>query len=168
MSELKPCPFCGGEATCHNGDVWCSVCYTNTACGISQDEAVKNWNTRTPQGNLANAIDVLVGAMIDSNAENYNQHIVSGDNDVDYVVIVQVKQGLTPCEKLAEAEKRIASQLKLLSVAGKRIEQLESDMSSMVVLVDKHAGKRHVLESEDINRFRTSADYQLMTVKGSV
>ncbi len=53
---------------------------------------------------LNNAIEVLVNTLIDSDAENYNQHIASGDNGVDYVVTVQRKDGLTPCEKLADIE----------------------------------------------------------------
>lgn len=53
---------------------------------------------------LESAINVLVNAMIDSKANNYNQHIVSGDNGIDYVVTAQVKNGLTPCQKLAKIE----------------------------------------------------------------
>ena len=46
MSELKPCPFCGGEAShigeyvnCENKQCCLYICYAS----------VTQWNTRTPQ-----------------------------------------------------------------------------------------------------------------------
>lgn len=48
------------------------------------------------------ACDELVNRMIESNAPNYNQHILIGDDGNEYVVTVQKKGGLTPCEKLGD------------------------------------------------------------------
>lgn len=52
--ELKPCPFCGGK----NVRIWdistpyvqCYDCLASTACGNTQEEAIKYWNRRTNDG----------------------------------------------------------------------------------------------------------------------
>ena len=55
--ELKPCPFCGGEADCNNtgcmtrdGDpLWwveCLSCGINTGGHTRRKQAVKMWNRR--------------------------------------------------------------------------------------------------------------------------
>ena len=59
MTDLKPCPFCGGEAKAkrhHNrySDWWLVSC---VKCGVSQTgnanefefEAAESWNNRIPQ-----------------------------------------------------------------------------------------------------------------------
>ena len=57
MSELKPCPFCGGEAKafyCEKSgtfDVQCQVCGAIPYIGyrrggMSPDEVIEAWNTR--------------------------------------------------------------------------------------------------------------------------
>ena len=55
MTELKPCPFCGGEAKVEwlcNAEPYFSTFQTVcTDCGIyievgSEEEAIKRWNTR--------------------------------------------------------------------------------------------------------------------------
>lgn len=58
--ELKPCPFCGGDAvssTCTAGDdesgyyalhsVHCRECKSATDDAIGREDAIKIWNTRT-------------------------------------------------------------------------------------------------------------------------
>lgn len=54
MSELKPCPFCGGEAEIrHQTDpdavvyfARCNLCGTKSIPFLSVDSAIKRWNTR--------------------------------------------------------------------------------------------------------------------------
>lgn len=60
MPELKPCPFCGGEARIsHNmtgSDSWviCSSCYVycpaDTSREFTEAEAIDAWNTRVKPG----------------------------------------------------------------------------------------------------------------------
>lgn len=56
MSDLKPCPFCGGEADCNNNAVmqggklkWateCLGCGVITDCFDTKQEAIEAWNRR--------------------------------------------------------------------------------------------------------------------------
>ncbi len=54
MSELKPCPFCGGEANseiddygmCTEHFVECLSCVARTSTYDSPKEAITAWNTR--------------------------------------------------------------------------------------------------------------------------
>jgi len=56
MSELKKCPFCGGEAVVHNlgVDIQCSVCGAKTApsiCTVNGKKAcIVAWNLRADTG----------------------------------------------------------------------------------------------------------------------
>ena len=61
MAELKPCPFCGGEANIRNedGSVWieCKSCFCGTAfaSGASPTEKLievvtHDWNRRVKDG----------------------------------------------------------------------------------------------------------------------
>lgn len=57
MKELKPCPFCGGEAICydyaptwattHKWVVECSICGANIPLYKIKEEAIEAWNRRT-------------------------------------------------------------------------------------------------------------------------
>lgn len=56
MNELKPCPFCGGEAELIPGLAYgevngyeCGCCDCNFTCGLhdTEEESVEHWNTRT-------------------------------------------------------------------------------------------------------------------------
>ena len=58
MSEnLKPCPFCNGEAhtqyTRSNGRwyVVCGNCHASTTDYLDSDDAIKAWNRRADNGN---------------------------------------------------------------------------------------------------------------------
>ena len=50
MEELKPCPFCGGEATIRGGRkcywVRCTNCGCETTVRDSQEEVIEIWNRR--------------------------------------------------------------------------------------------------------------------------
>ena len=55
MSDLKACPFCGGEAYIYDTVKGCSL---GCMCGVSvsepnwtQDRAIEIWNNRAPQDN---------------------------------------------------------------------------------------------------------------------
>ncbi len=59
MAELKPCPFCGGEADCsknvlHNNQyewaVECIECGAFTDCFATEEEAIEAWNRRADNG----------------------------------------------------------------------------------------------------------------------
>lgn len=64
MSELKCCPFCGGEAKYMEiKDFFISRFVTCTKCGIetprnclNRKDAIKQWNRRTPMDNIVENI----------------------------------------------------------------------------------------------------------------
>lgn len=49
--EIKPCPFCGGEAeyglTMAGEEVYCTACYANMPRMTTADEAIGRWNARS-------------------------------------------------------------------------------------------------------------------------
>jgi Lar family restriction alleviation protein len=51
MSELKKCPFCGGEAewaTSHKHWIECKVCGVESVYSNNSEDCIKAWNTRKP------------------------------------------------------------------------------------------------------------------------
>lgn len=50
MSDLLPCPFCGGKtisfAVGETIDVICQNCSTTIPCCDTEEEAIGRWNTR--------------------------------------------------------------------------------------------------------------------------
>lgn len=73
MSELKCCPFCGGEARLYGNSkpigarlkhYQVAVC-TNDDCGCrtspceTVEDAIYKWNTRTPMANIVEKLEVL-------------------------------------------------------------------------------------------------------------
>lgn len=44
--ELKPCPFCGGEAKWQSGVICCSDCGVKTRYTSSRELAINAWNRR--------------------------------------------------------------------------------------------------------------------------
>ena len=67
MSELKPCPFCGGKvrlSTASRGAsfaVWCGNC-GGTAGGeyLSEESAIKHWNRRPLEDEMAEVLEWLL------------------------------------------------------------------------------------------------------------
>ena len=65
MSELKCCPFCGGEAKYMEiKDFFISRFVTCTKCGIetprnclNRKDAIKRWNRRTPMDNIVEKLE---------------------------------------------------------------------------------------------------------------
>lgn len=51
-NQLKPCPFCGGEAVHADDQVWCSDCFISTDNANSPND---DWNNRTVCDELAQA-----------------------------------------------------------------------------------------------------------------
>ena len=48
--ELKPCPFCGGEAWIYEGNIYwvkCEDCGVEQVWSGTKEKAIKKWNTRT-------------------------------------------------------------------------------------------------------------------------
>lgn len=57
-NELKPCPFCGGEAYAvdaleKRAHAVCDTCHASTAYYFSEAEAIEAWNTRAEPQKVA-------------------------------------------------------------------------------------------------------------------
>ena len=67
MSEMKPCPFCGGEADYtqilgNYGRVYCFTCDGGIREGRSKDGVIHNWNNRPIEDELRARIAELEAA----------------------------------------------------------------------------------------------------------
>lgn len=104
MAILKPCPFCGGEATLNdneNGRIYsyvkCRECgaktrLIKTSAEYSSDErAVEKWNTRTNEGKYMAARSILNSKTADSNSEYEEYNLKPGNyfyyNDIKFVCL---------------------------------------------------------------------------------
>lgn len=61
MSELKPCPFCGGEAKIGDASVYCNDCPAIVWAWPYEDieSAITTWNRRAQQPNKPLALEKL-------------------------------------------------------------------------------------------------------------
>jgi hypothetical protein len=76
MSELKKCPFCGGEAcTCYNATekywkvtcLWCGIAVVPQYPDVktmpsfkTKEEAINAWNTRKPVDDVMEALEEII------------------------------------------------------------------------------------------------------------
>lgn len=104
MSELKCCPFCGGEATlkrdqkddfvewsigCYNRGC---VCSAHTYCYDNKDDAIRDWNTRKPMDNIVEKLEELKKPpFIDT---SYHTGFVCGVNYSINIVKQEINNGL--------------------------------------------------------------------------
>lgn len=85
MEDLKPCPFCGGEAEILDGEVFCPTCYAQLCCAMSEQEQVKTWNARATDNQLTTITkqrDELAGSIesIREYASMIPLHLTDEDN----------------------------------------------------------------------------------------
>lgn len=71
MSDLKPCPFCGGEAELHvEGRLWTvdciGECETEGFPAKSQAAAIAAWNRRAPDPALTRRVAELEEGLLES------------------------------------------------------------------------------------------------------
>ena len=64
MSELKRCPFCGGEPLLEHDDLcnWfvrCKKCFCRTPMSISKFFPITIWNTRKPMDRIVERLEEL-------------------------------------------------------------------------------------------------------------
>ena len=71
MSELKACPFCGGEAKEHIGSIKGGCLCSNDACVVfAKIFYIDTWNTRPTEDKLRERVEEL-DSVIDSNKRDW-------------------------------------------------------------------------------------------------
>lgn len=98
MSELRCCPFCGGEArneSCGNYWVKCTKCGSRGSVENTEKEAMNQWNTRTPMANIVEKLEELpYGRSYHDYAEKGIVHKYLERNDVLGIVKQEINNGL--------------------------------------------------------------------------
>ena len=97
MPELKPCPFCGGEAYKHIASIRCKGCDVRFSTSILPEDSdmQAGWNNRTPAPDKI-VIDraQLEGMMMNENDYGYGEgeNYAEGFNDcIRDLIAEQVK-----------------------------------------------------------------------------
>ena len=90
MAELRPCPFCGGEAelTGFNAPeywVWCPNCKASADAHTCSDAAIKAWNTRATRTChiVRNSRKYVLSdgtELFDDGCSECNEYVGDGDN----------------------------------------------------------------------------------------
>lgn len=89
--ELKPCPFCGGEARSHVECVGCIRCGCETDDFQTEAEALEAWNKRTTQPNLLERVREFAREIIELAHE--------GDVDSGQVYEIGTRTGVIRIEE---------------------------------------------------------------------
>ena len=76
MSELKRCPFCGGEAelACRDFGSWfvrCKKCFCKTPIFLTERFATISWNTRKPMKRIVERLEEEYHEIDKSKKESY-------------------------------------------------------------------------------------------------
>lgn len=101
MMKLKPCPFCGGEATVWNGnidddypdvyyDVYCTACNCMTPKFHTKESAITFWNRREP---------IKVVEQIEAEIESSDKYISEYD---DSEVQKAYNKGMRKCLEIVK------------------------------------------------------------------
>ena len=67
MTELKPCPFCGGKAKLMDApDVWveCTSCGAQSRMCAMPETALERWNVRVTEEEFARLENIALGTLI--------------------------------------------------------------------------------------------------------
>lgn len=106
MTELKRCPFCGGEAELLQGVteihnyVMCMHCFCKTQYYNTKKRAIQTWNTRKPMDRIVERLEEEMGNSYCAKAEfadgmNYtSEYVCCGEIDAYEKAIQIVKEGL--------------------------------------------------------------------------
>ena len=100
MSELKYCPFCGGEAyTDKIGKPLFTIRCTNINCYCeisknSLEDAINAWNTRTPMANIVEKLEEAKSKVVIDGKEMYQENYLIDIDDAINIVKQENNNGL--------------------------------------------------------------------------
>lgn len=116
MADLKPCPFCGGEARINSdheavrdteGHLWaftvgCSKCCATSGLCCSPDKAIEAWNTRQP-------MEAVVAEMEKLQRHTWGVTMLTAEDyvkvsDLRKVIEIARKEGEEHDDKLQESQ----------------------------------------------------------------
>lgn len=100
MSEIKRCPFCGGEATLTNKlskdeygqrlwNVCCFGCANRTSSYWDKEIAIEAWNTRKPLERVIERLEDIKLCRVEQCHEDYELEVMTERNFDDAIEIVK-------------------------------------------------------------------------------
>ena len=98
MSEIKRCPFCGGEAelACRDFGSWfvrCKKCFCKTPIFLTERFATISWNTRKPMQNIVERLEEQAEECRKYWQEFYDEDSFGGMNAYCYAVKIVKEEG---------------------------------------------------------------------------
>lgn len=122
LTDLKPCPFCGGDPDFdHDDDGWswivCQRCgaTTNASASLMDDckpLLAERWNSRAIAAEVRAEAQEPVGVFADVNRRNdqpalWEQMVPSAYDGKEYIYLYAAPQPPAPCQKCAELTREV-------------------------------------------------------------
>lgn len=134
MGELKPCPFCGGEAKLlivpEKQSRWivrCQKCFANHGTFASDHDAVEFWNRRVNMVDYLTSGKKISDGLIKAIKEPLDGHLTALDGSELYRGVLEEKEKkIAILEKIVDNDERIIENKNMIIDLQKQIIDLQN------------------------------------------